>query len=64
MNDATELCRACSNEDKAVVEEILAKGELDVNGVNSYDVTPLYCAVVSNKLDIVKLLLKNENTRK
>ena len=59
----SELCRACTGGDKAAVVEILEKGEVDVNGVNDYDATPLYCAVVNNQVDIVKLLLKNKNTR-
>ena len=59
----SELCRACTRGDKAAVAEILERGEVDVNGVNDYDATPLYCAVVNNQVDIVKLLLKNKDIR-
>ena len=61
--DIIDLCRACSNGKHDVVEEILAKGDVDVNGVNSYGVSPLFCATVGNYPSIVKMLLDNANTK-
>jgi hypothetical protein len=61
--DIEQLCYACVYGDNDKVEEIMASGEVDINGTNSDGHTPLHHAIQYNHLSIVRTLLVSENTR-
>ena len=61
--DINDLCRACLKGDKEQVEDIIAKGELDVNESASYGQAPLICAAMMEHPEIVKVLLECKETR-
>ena len=55
--DNKQLTNACMVGDIAKVEAILAKGDVDVNSVDSGGCTPLYYAMMFNHPNIVSKLL-------
>merc|ERR1711970_13806 len=55
--DINDLCKACLEGDKEQVEDIIAKGEVDVNHNNVNGRPPLICAVMKEHPKIVKMLL-------
>ena len=58
-----ELCEACKRGGNATLSEILAKGEVNVNGTDTSGHPPLFNAVIMNQPSTLKLLLKNSDVR-
>merc|ERR1711892_1141483 len=52
-----DLCNDCRAGDMKTMETILARGEVDVNGVNEDGYTPLMLAMMYNRANIVTRLL-------
>jgi len=62
--DLEELCDIILNGgDEEKLKEVLASGDVDVNGVGRFGCTPLSIAMERGEPEIVKLLLANENTK-
>ena len=61
--DINDLCKACLEGDKEQVEDIIAKGEVDVNKNNTNGRAPLICAVMKEHSMIVEVLLDCKETR-
>ena len=61
--DIDDLCKACLEGDKEQVEDIIAKGEVDVNKNNTNGRAPLICAVMKGHPMVVKVLLNCTETR-
>ena len=62
--DIDDLCHACQFGNHEKVENILAKGQVDVNGRNTCgSITPLITAMLYNQPRIVQTLLDNVNTK-
>ena len=57
------MCNACRAGDMQTVETILARGEVDVNGVNQNGYTPLMIAMIYNRANMVTKLLSIPHTR-
>merc|ERR1719481_1963658 len=55
--DVGELCKACENGEDSKVNEILAQGNVDVNGQDAQNFSPLHHAMAYNHSHIVRKLL-------
>ena len=60
--DINDLCKACLEGDTEV-EDIIAKGEVDVNKNNTNGRAPLICAVMKGNPFIIEMLLDCKETR-
>ena len=58
MDLDTELIMACQEGDVEKVKELIKKGA-NVNAKNRFGGTPLHAAVISNNVEVVKILIEN-----
>ena len=58
MDLDTELIMACQEGNAEKVRELIKKGA-SVNAKNRFGGTPLHAAVISNNVEVVKILIEN-----
>ena len=61
--DITDLCKACGEGNNDKVEEIMAEGQVDVNGIDGDGRPPLIYAVMNEHPSTLSILLASEKTR-